>query len=297
LTCYWTEWQNSDKPKLPYRDDNETFSHIIDNGGEICEHPTEIECRPVGGSVDDFASYQEWQVVSCDINSGLLCRGVDQTTHPICENYEIRVKCCSSSAASDEVSQIQSQVQKIIDGIESNSNVDNTDGVLADFIEVKDKETQINQELDDVVEGLKGKVNSQQQIQAQHQIQSLNNEVEKETVLEHKFESHVKKNVDEISESLSDIEVPEELNLAIDTMISDLETAAEESVETERQQEDELKTALHHLIEEEHDNVDDELKVLVDKTVDNLSKLEENHEGLTNENENLLEALETYNKH
>ena len=120
-----------------------------------------------------------------------------------------------------------------------------------------------------------------------------------ETVLEHKFESHVKKNVDEISESLSDIEVPEELNLAIDTMISDLETAAEESVETERQQEDELKvswwlqnwwylqlliqTALHHLIEEEHDNVDDELKVLVDKTVDNLSKLEENHEGLTNE--------------
>merc|ERR1712136_632558 len=41
--------------------------------------------------------YQEWQVVTCDVNAGLECIGDQQTVHPVCEDYEIRVKCCHNS--------------------------------------------------------------------------------------------------------------------------------------------------------------------------------------------------------
>uniref|UniRef100_H2Z9B9 VWFD domain-containing protein n=1 Tax=Ciona savignyi TaxID=51511 RepID=H2Z9B9_CIOSA len=98
--CYWSDWISSDKPKLPYRDDNETYPHITQAGFDICPGPQDIECRPVGGTVAGFKQNQQWQVVSCDVNYGLLCAGDQQTVHPVCEDYEIRVYCCPGSTAS-----------------------------------------------------------------------------------------------------------------------------------------------------------------------------------------------------
>jgi len=307
-SCYWTNWLNTDKPKLPYRDDNETYAHIRANGGAICENPSEIECRPMGGSADDFPKYQEWQVVSCDVNSGLLCRGVDQTTHPICENYEIRVYCCDSSdalvdPALDEVHQIQTQVQDIIDGIESGDESKVGDGLLAELIRAKRNETITEHKIADLVGSLNQESISDgsldEQIQAQHQvqtqIQNLNSEVKEEAEAHHEFESDVKEQFNGISESIEDVEVPEELENAINTMITDFKNTAKHSVVAEEHEEQQIKTAMKNLVSKEA-AADDEIKVLMDKTVENLNELEKNHENLLTENKDLLGSLEHFDE-
>ena len=109
--CYWTDWINSDSPKLPYRHDNETFAHIIAAGYEICPSPQDTECRPVGGSIAEFESNKRWQAVTCDVNTGLECLGKQQNVHPACDDYEIRVYCCPTSDSSQNQIKSQSKTQ------------------------------------------------------------------------------------------------------------------------------------------------------------------------------------------
>ncbi|XP_076823877.1 von Willebrand factor-like isoform X2 [Clavelina lepadiformis] len=119
IPCYWTNWTSSDRPKLPYRDDDETFEHLIENGYEVCPSPVKINCRPVGGTVEDFEKNQEWQEVTCDVETGLLCLGSEQTVHPVCEDYEIQLYCCPESPSqSQSQSQSQSNSQQEVDSIE-----------------------------------------------------------------------------------------------------------------------------------------------------------------------------------
>jgi len=108
-------------------------------GDLACQNPVDIECRPVGGAVEDFEKYKEWQVVSCDTDQGLLCEGSKQTVHPVCEDYEVRVLCCSSSGGDKEVINIERRVNDLIDEIE--------EGGLSDG-EIENLDEKVKQEVD-----------------------------------------------------------------------------------------------------------------------------------------------------
>ncbi|CAD7669879.1 unnamed protein product [Nyctereutes procyonoides] len=83
-TCRWTKWMDSDQP-LPgrYGGDIETYYHIQDAGGQLCEEPEAIECQAV--LYPDTPLEQLDQVVYCD--GGRPCL-----------NYHIRVLCCEEDS-------------------------------------------------------------------------------------------------------------------------------------------------------------------------------------------------------
>ncbi|XP_064423158.1 mucin-5AC-like [Latimeria chalumnae] len=92
-TCKWTQWYDVSNSSELSDGDFETYENIIKAGFPICKDPTEIQCRAVdypGIPIDDLP-----QVVTCDINVGLLCRHEQQITPVnLCYNYEVRVRCC-----------------------------------------------------------------------------------------------------------------------------------------------------------------------------------------------------------
>ncbi|XP_064423157.1 mucin-5AC-like [Latimeria chalumnae] len=92
-TCKWTQWYDVSNSSELSDGDFETYENIIKAGFPICKDPTEIQCRAVdypGITIGDLP-----QVVTCDINVGLLCRHEQQITPVnLCYNYEVRVRCC-----------------------------------------------------------------------------------------------------------------------------------------------------------------------------------------------------------
>ncbi|XP_041578367.1 mucin-5B [Vulpes lagopus] len=96
-TCHWTKWMDSDQP-LPgrYGGDIETYYHIQDAGGQLCEEPEAIECQAV--LYPDTPLEQLDQVVYCDVSYGLICRNNRQRGGQPCLNYHIRVLCCEEDS-------------------------------------------------------------------------------------------------------------------------------------------------------------------------------------------------------
>ncbi|XP_047436677.1 LOW QUALITY PROTEIN: mucin-5AC-like [Mugil cephalus] len=96
--CEWSPWYDTSFPLMgtPGGDD-ETYKKIKEAGHQICDKPSEIECRAVkfpNVSIDKVG-----QVVQCDLAKGLTCRNEDQSGPlPLCFNYQIRVLCCDYNA-------------------------------------------------------------------------------------------------------------------------------------------------------------------------------------------------------
>ncbi|XP_030227139.1 mucin-2 isoform X2 [Gadus morhua] len=93
--CEWTQWFDVDSSTDG--SDWETYENITNSGEKICQKPRNISCRSTKApdkSFDDFVK-ETGQVVSCDINYGLICKKKDQVSRPYkCFNYQIKVVCC-----------------------------------------------------------------------------------------------------------------------------------------------------------------------------------------------------------
>ncbi|KAM7329595.1 hypothetical protein ACRRTK_011208 [Alexandromys fortis] len=93
--CTWTEWFDVDSPTSGVgRGDMETYENIRASGKKMCQAPEKIECRAENYpavSIDKVG-----QVVSCSLETGLVCKNEDQTDDfKMCFNYNIRVLCCN----------------------------------------------------------------------------------------------------------------------------------------------------------------------------------------------------------
>eukprot|EP00073_Rattus_norvegicus_P020333 XP_006230670.1 PREDICTED: mucin-5B isoform X1 [Rattus norvegicus] len=92
--CKWTEWFDVDSPTSGVvKGDMETYENIRASGKKMCQAPEKIECRAENYpavSIDKVG-----QVVSCNLETGLVCRNEEQTDDfKMCFNYNIRVLCC-----------------------------------------------------------------------------------------------------------------------------------------------------------------------------------------------------------
>uniref|UniRef100_A0A3Q2CGB5 Mucin-2-like n=1 Tax=Cyprinodon variegatus TaxID=28743 RepID=A0A3Q2CGB5_CYPVA len=97
-TCEWSDWYNVHNPKTD-KSDWETYENIKKGGKQICDNPTEIDCKSALVPEMDFDQFvqENAQVVSCDIKYGLICKKEDQPLRPgKCFDYQIRV-CCPVS--------------------------------------------------------------------------------------------------------------------------------------------------------------------------------------------------------
>ena len=93
--CKWSEWFDVTYPRFKQEPegDFETYENIRAAGGDICAQPKNIECR--AENYPEYSLEDIGQVVSCDVNSGLVCHNSDQNQRfQMCFNYQIRVQCC-----------------------------------------------------------------------------------------------------------------------------------------------------------------------------------------------------------
>ncbi|XP_035885930.1 mucin-5B [Phyllostomus discolor] len=92
--CEWTEWFDVDFPTSGVAGgDMETYENIRAAGGKMCPEPQKIECR--AENYPEVSLDQIGQVVSCSLQTGLVCRNGDQKGQfNMCFNYNIRVLCC-----------------------------------------------------------------------------------------------------------------------------------------------------------------------------------------------------------
>ncbi|XP_055439220.1 mucin-5B-like [Bubalus kerabau] len=92
--CKWTEWFDVDFPTSGVMGgDIETYDNIRAAGGKMCQDPEKIECR--AENYPEVSIDQIGQVLSCSLETGLVCRNEDQRgPFTMCFNYNIRVYCC-----------------------------------------------------------------------------------------------------------------------------------------------------------------------------------------------------------
>ncbi|XP_058383654.1 mucin-5B [Diceros bicornis minor] len=92
--CEWTEWFDVDFPTSGVTGgDMETYDNIRAAGGRMCAEPKSIECR--AENYPEVSIDRIGQVVSCSLQTGLVCRNEDQQGNfNMCFNYNIRVLCC-----------------------------------------------------------------------------------------------------------------------------------------------------------------------------------------------------------
>ncbi|XP_069823957.1 mucin-2-like [Dendropsophus ebraccatus] len=91
--CSWSQWISVSYPSDKSGGDYETYDNIRKAGYKICETPLNISCRAKhwpNSTLDDLR-----QKVTCDVSYGLICNIKDQDIPPFCNDYEIRVYCCS----------------------------------------------------------------------------------------------------------------------------------------------------------------------------------------------------------
>uniref|UniRef100_A0AAQ5YX04 WxxW domain-containing protein n=1 Tax=Amphiprion ocellaris TaxID=80972 RepID=A0AAQ5YX04_AMPOC len=92
ITYEWSDWYNVHDPSTDHSD-WETYENITNSGLQICDKRLFIDCRAVHFPDMDFNDYktQTGQVVSCDVDYGLICKVEDQSRPPRkCHDYEIR---------------------------------------------------------------------------------------------------------------------------------------------------------------------------------------------------------------
>ena len=96
-SCKWTEWFDVDTPpEGSFNDSNgdfETIENIRAAGGEVCDHPQEIECEAL--KYLGLTVKQVGQNAVCDPESGLICINSEQPgLFKHCYDYHVRFLCC-----------------------------------------------------------------------------------------------------------------------------------------------------------------------------------------------------------
>ncbi|XP_030270539.1 mucin-5AC-like [Sparus aurata] len=86
--CQWSPWYDTSFPTLGTPGgDNETFANIREAGHNICDNPSQIQCRAEkfpNVTIEDVG-----QVVQCNLAKGLTCRNEDQSGPlALCFNYQ-----------------------------------------------------------------------------------------------------------------------------------------------------------------------------------------------------------------
>ncbi|XP_053417590.1 mucin-5B [Nycticebus coucang] len=96
--CEWTEWFDMDFPISGVEGgDMETFENIRAAGGKMCPAPDKVECR--AENYPEVSIDQIGQVVTCSLETGLVCRNEDQVgKFNMCFNYNVRVLCCNDTS-------------------------------------------------------------------------------------------------------------------------------------------------------------------------------------------------------
>uniref|UniRef100_K7GA57 Mucin-5B-like n=1 Tax=Pelodiscus sinensis TaxID=13735 RepID=K7GA57_PELSI len=91
--CHWSAWYDISSPAEGSKTgDFETFDNLRQKGYRVCKHPRDVECRATQYPETPLKDLN--QTVTCSKNIGLICNNEDQTTS-ICDNYEIKILCCS----------------------------------------------------------------------------------------------------------------------------------------------------------------------------------------------------------
>ncbi|XP_032450989.1 mucin-5B [Lynx canadensis] len=95
--CEWTDWFDVDFPTSGVEGgDMETFDNIRAAGGKLCREPKDVQCR--AESYPEVSIDQIGQVISCSLQTGLVCRNADQKGEfNMCFNYNVRALCCQPS--------------------------------------------------------------------------------------------------------------------------------------------------------------------------------------------------------
>ncbi|XP_043438274.1 mucin-5B [Prionailurus bengalensis] len=95
--CEWTDWFDVDFPTSGVEGgDMETFDNIRAAGGKLCREPKDVQCR--AESYPEVSIDQIGQVISCSLQTGLVCRNADQKGQfNMCFNYNVRALCCQPS--------------------------------------------------------------------------------------------------------------------------------------------------------------------------------------------------------
>ncbi|CAJ1056538.1 mucin-5AC-like [Xyrichtys novacula] len=96
-SCFWSKWTSISYPSdQPDSGEYEPITGITDIDMSACTQPLEIECRATQHT--DQTLSELGQTVTCDTDFGLKCENKDQFP-PMCNDYEIRVKCCMDTCA------------------------------------------------------------------------------------------------------------------------------------------------------------------------------------------------------
>ncbi|XP_077137730.1 uncharacterized protein LOC143803851 [Ranitomeya variabilis] len=97
VVCYWTEWVDENHPRSDINGgDEETFDIAKSKGRQVCKAKKfikDIKCR--SSSYPDIAIEMLPQKVTCNIETGLICRNRDNPgARNMCFNYEVKFYCC-----------------------------------------------------------------------------------------------------------------------------------------------------------------------------------------------------------
>ncbi|XP_037624071.1 mucin-5AC-like [Sebastes umbrosus] len=90
--CKWSDWTNNNYPDYTNGGDYEPIDKITNPDLSFCRKHLEIECR--AKHYPDISLKDLGQKVKCNPQDGLICINKEQGIPPMCNDYEIRVKCC-----------------------------------------------------------------------------------------------------------------------------------------------------------------------------------------------------------
>ncbi|KAM6068296.1 mucin-5AC-like [Theristicus caerulescens] len=93
--CYWSMWYDVSYPGSRYDDgDFDTIQNIKKKGYKVCDNRKAVECRAVRFPNTPYPLLE--QHITCNTEEGLKCYNKDQLP-PICYNYKLRFKCCTTT--------------------------------------------------------------------------------------------------------------------------------------------------------------------------------------------------------
>ncbi|KAL1787651.1 mucin-5AC [Sigmodon hispidus] len=91
--CLWSPWMDVSRPGRGIDSgDFDTLENLRAHGYQICQVPRAVECRAEG--TPELPLHALGQHVECSTTVGLTCHNKDQVSE-LCDNYQIRVQCCT----------------------------------------------------------------------------------------------------------------------------------------------------------------------------------------------------------
>nr|KAF6398483.1 hypothetical protein HJG59_010457 [Molossus molossus] len=94
--CQWSRWLDVSRPGRGVDSgDFDTLDNLRAHGYQVCQAPRAVECR--AEDAPDVPLQVLGQRVECSSAVGLVCYNRDQVSG-LCDNYQLRVLCCSARA-------------------------------------------------------------------------------------------------------------------------------------------------------------------------------------------------------